>query len=98
MKAKYWPNQGKVAAYVKLGVVPCGHDFPMDLLMVDVDNGPRIVCWTDTPFSAGDSVTFVPLEEGYLCSPMYDIHSLIPASEGSEDDIRDGDEGELRSQ
>ena len=98
MKAVYWPNQGKVAAYVRLGVVPDGHDFPVDLLMVEVEDGPKIVCWTDTPFSAGDMVTFVQLEEGYLCSPKFDIHSELPAEGGSEDDVRDGDDGELRSQ
>ena len=98
LKAVYWPNQGKVASYIKLGVVPEGHDFPMDLLLVDIEDGPRIVCWTDTLFSVDENVTFVPLEEGYICSPKCDIQSVLPTEEGSERDVGDRNERELRSQ
>ena len=99
LKPSYWPNQGTVLAYVKLGVVPAKHDFPADLLLVEIKNGPKIVCWTDTAFSVGDDVTFVQLGDACICSPRYDIKEVLEApSEDSEDDGGDADQGVLRPQ
>jgi hypothetical protein len=83
---------------VKLSVVPVEYDFPMDLLMLEVKTGPKIVCWTDMPFSAGDDVTFVQLGDTYICSPRCDIKEVLEISNDSEDDGGESDEGELRSE
>lgn len=96
MTLTYWPNQGTVLAYVKLSVVPVEYDFPMDLLMLEVKNGPKIVCWTDMPFSVGDAVTFVQLGDTYICSPRCDIKDVLSVPQGSEDDGGEPHEGELR--
>jgi hypothetical protein len=95
MTLTYWPNQGTVLAYVKLGVVPVEYEFPMDLLMLEVKTGPKIVCWTDRPFSTGDEVTFVQLGDAYICSPRCDIKQVLATAEGSEENGGETDEGEL---
>jgi len=85
MKVAYWPNQANVIVYIKLGVVPEGQEFPMDLLMLEVKNGPKFVCWTDAPMSEGEEVTFVQIENTYICSSKQGIDNLshdAPASEG----------------
>lgn len=92
MKSAYWPNQGTVSAFVRIGVTAEGHEFPTNLLMVQVPDGPKIACLTDTAFSVGDSVTFVQLDEGYICSPTCDIEDLVSAEKASEDDLGDADE------
>ncbi len=98
MTLTYWPNQGTVLAYVKLGVVPVNYDFPMDLLMLEVKAGPKIACWTDTQFSVGDDITFVQLGDTYICSPRYDINEILNLPDDSENDGGEPDESELRSE
>jgi uncharacterized OB-fold protein len=98
MTLSYWPNQGTVLAYVKLGVIPVEYEFPMDLLMLEVKTGPKIVCWTDMPYSVGDEVTFVQLGDTYICSPRCDIKEVLEMPDDSEDDGGEPDEGELRSE
>jgi hypothetical protein len=98
MTLTYWPNQGTVLAHVRLGVVPVKYDFPMDLLMLEIRNGPKIVCWTDTSFSKGDEVTFVQLGDACICSPRYDIKEVLATTDGSEENGGDADEGELGSE
>ena len=98
MTQTYWPNQGTVLAYVKLGVVPVNYEFPMDLLMLEVKTGPKIACWTDTLFSVGDDVTFVQLGDTYICSPLYDIKEVMELPDDSEDDRGESGESELRSE
>ena len=89
MKLTYWPNKARVLAYIRLGVLPKGQEFPMDLLMVEVDSGPKLACWTDLQFSRGDEVTFVQLEGNYICSPKCDVEKIEPEAEVSVVDGRD---------
>lgn len=76
MKVAYWPNQAHVIAYIRLGLTPEGHEFPMDLLMLEVTDGPKFVCWTDTKLSEGEEVTFVQIENTYICSIKHPIDSV----------------------
>lgn len=98
MRIAYWPNQGRVLAFIKLDIIPTGQEFPMDLLMLEVEDGPKFICWTDTPFSKGDEVTFVQLGNTYICSPALDFQNLARDTDGSEGDGHDVDERELRTQ
>ncbi|HIH01193.1 TPA: hypothetical protein HA259_03815 [Thermoplasmata archaeon] len=96
MTPSYWPNQGTVLAYVRLGIVPVKCEFPADLLLVEIKTGPKIVCWTDTEFSVGDEVTFVQLGDACICSPRYDIKAVLQVpTDDSEEDGGDTDQGEL---
>ncbi|UCE91136.1 MAG: hypothetical protein JSV90_06865 [Methanobacteriota archaeon] len=92
MKLTYWPNRGKVLAYVRLGVFPKGGEFPMDLLMIEVEDGPKLACWTDLPFSKGDDITFVQLEDNYICSPQCEIKKVEHKVELSQVDRGEVDE------
>jgi uncharacterized OB-fold protein len=69
MRVTEWPNVAKVLAFVKLGVIPDGHELPMDLLMLQVEDGPKLVCWTDTKMSEGEEVNFTQVDRTYICSP-----------------------------
>ncbi len=92
MRLTYWPNKAKVLAYVRLGVFPKGQEFPMDLLMVEVEEGPKLACWTDLQFARGDEVTFVQLENDYICSPKCDVAKIESETQQSVVDGGDVDE------
>ena len=98
MRVAYWPNQGRVLAFIKLDIIPDGQEFPMDLLMLEVKDGPKFICWTDTPFSKGDIVTFVQLGSSYICSPAQDVEDITRGIDSSEGDGSDPDKRELRAQ
>lgn len=95
MKVTYWPNQGRVLAFIKLDIIPTGQEFPMDLLMLEVEDGPKFICWTDTPFSIGERVTFVQLGSSFICSPSKDFDEI--AREVGESEGDGGDTGERES-
>ena len=92
MRTAYWPNRGRVLAFIKLDVIPSGQEFPMDLLMLEVKDGPKFICWTDTPFSTGDEVTFVQLGNSYICSPTHEFQHMTDDVQGSEGDGKDVNE------
>ena len=49
MEQRKFFDEGKVLSYVSLKVQPEDHGEPMDLVMVEIDNGPQLACWTDEP-------------------------------------------------
>lgn len=40
-------DEGKVLSFVKLGMPPMYHEKLLNIVMVEIDNGPKIICWTD---------------------------------------------------
>ena len=65
MSPRKFFDEGKVLSYVKLGVPPEHYDRPMDIVMVEIDNGPKIVCWADFPLKVDQRVKVV-YEKGLL--------------------------------
>ena len=60
-------DEGKILSFVKLGVAPEHHDKPMNLVMVEIDNGPKQICWAEDTLAAEQRVR-VHTEGGlYLC-------------------------------
>jgi len=49
-------DEGKVLSYVSLKVQPEDHGEPMDLVMVEIDNGPQLVCWTNEPLKVDQRI------------------------------------------
>jgi uncharacterized OB-fold protein len=52
MEQRKFFDEGKVLSYVSLKVKPEDYGEPMDLAMVEIDNGPRLVCWTNETLKA----------------------------------------------
>lgn len=70
MSSVKYPDEGIVLSYTRLQIPPNGFAAPLDLVMVEIDDGPKLVCWTDTPLEIDQRVR-VLTEEGLLrCRPL----------------------------
>lgn len=70
MSPQEFLDSGRVLSYVKLGVFPEKRNYPMDLVMVELLDGPKIVCWTNSEISK-DQVVRIKTEDGILrCEPL----------------------------
>lgn len=49
-------DEGKVLSYAHLQIPPEGFDTPLDLAMVEIEKGPKLVCWTDKALKIDDRV------------------------------------------
>lgn len=58
-------DEGKVLSFVSLGVNPQDFDKPMNLAMVEIDNGPKLVCWADDQMKDEQRIK-VYIEQGLL--------------------------------
>ncbi len=69
MKPHLFFDEGKVLSYVSVKVNPEDSDKKMDLVMVEIDSGPKLVCWTDVPLTIDQRIKVV--KEGSLlrCIP-----------------------------
>jgi uncharacterized OB-fold protein len=64
MEPRKFFDEGTVLSFMPLKVQPEGFERPMDLVMVEIDNGPQLVCWTDEPMKADQRIKV--FEEGKL--------------------------------
>lgn len=69
MKPEEWPDEGRVLSNARLGVVPNGLDKPYDLVLVGIDKGPKLLCWSSLPVKVEDLVKIDHEDERYFCSP-----------------------------
>ncbi|MEM4262507.1 MAG: hypothetical protein QW505_02010 [Thermoplasmata archaeon] len=70
MSPQEFPDSGRVLSYVKLGIPPEKRIRPMDLVMVEILDGPKIVCWTNSEITK-DQVVRIKMEDGiFLCEPF----------------------------
>lgn len=67
MSPRKFFDEGRVLSYVKLGVKPEHSDAVMDLVMVEIDKGPKLVCWSETPLKAEQRVKVVSENELLIC-------------------------------
>jgi uncharacterized OB-fold protein len=56
MERRKFFDEGKVLSYVSLKVQPEDHKEPLDIVMVEIDNGPKLVCWTDEPLKVDQRI------------------------------------------
>ena len=69
MRPEEWPDEGRVLSHSSLGVVPNGLDKPYDLVLVGIDKGPRLLCWSPVPVKVDDPVKIEVRDGTYFCSP-----------------------------
>jgi uncharacterized OB-fold protein len=69
MKAAEWPEEGTVLSFVTLGAELEGHKNPVNLLLVGIAKGPKLICWTESTLSEGDMVLVCPSDKVYHCFP-----------------------------
>lgn len=62
-------DEGKVLSFVKLGVLPENHTELMNLAMVEIDDGPKIVCWADASLKMEQRVRVFKSDGILQCSP-----------------------------
>ncbi|MCU0852750.1 MAG: hypothetical protein MUC90_05810, partial [Thermoplasmata archaeon] len=73
MKAKEWPDEGYVLSFEKLQVIPEGLGEPYNLALVEIDKGPKLVCWTSKKLEVDDPVKIVEQGGKYFCSLKEDL-------------------------
>jgi len=70
MNRASFPDEGKVLSYTRLQVPPEGFNAPLDIVMVEIDTGPKLVCWTDSSLEVDQRVR-VFSDQGMLrCIPL----------------------------
>ncbi|MDH4123900.1 MAG: hypothetical protein OEV21_07455 [Thermoplasmata archaeon] len=70
MVEKFFSDFGKVLTYVKLRIPPENYSTPLDLAMVEIDNGPQITCWTDRELTVDQIVRVLANGSKYSCEPV----------------------------
>ena len=65
-----WPDVGRVLSFTRLQAVPEGLKEPHNLVLVGVEKGPKLVCWTKSELNEDDQVTIADLDGKYFCAPV----------------------------
>jgi len=65
MEPRTFSDEGKILSFVQLGIPPEHHDKSMDIAMVEIDDGPKLICWADVKLSPEQRVR-VFSEDGLL--------------------------------
>ena len=69
MTATDWPDRGKVLSFTRLDAMPERLDAPYNLVLVSVEKGPKIVCWSDTDLKPDDEVNVIQRNGKCFCRP-----------------------------
>lgn len=69
MKPHEWPDEGKVLSFTHLHAIPEGFTDPYNIALVEIPEGPKVVCWTSGTLKENDEVTITNVMGKYLCSP-----------------------------
>ena len=70
MAPKRFVETGKVLSYTRLQLPPEGFDVPLDLALVELDNGPKLICWTDRSLEIDDRVRVYTGSGLLRCAPL----------------------------
>lgn len=65
MSPRKFFDEGKILSFVQLNVKVGHRDKPMNMVMVEIDNGPKLICWAEGKLSAEQRVR-VFSEDGLL--------------------------------
>lgn len=72
MKPAEWPDSGRVLSFTRLQVIPEGFTEPLNMALVGVRKGPKLVCWTSGILKVDDEVTITEKNGKLLCGPSAD--------------------------
>jgi uncharacterized OB-fold protein len=70
MEQKEFSNEGKVLSYTRLQVPPEGFDTPLDIVMVEIDKGPKLICWTESELAIDQRVEVYSDQNMFKCRPV----------------------------
>jgi uncharacterized OB-fold protein len=63
-----WTDQGRVLSFTYLKAVPEGLPDPYNLALVEIEDGPKITCWTSGRLEKDDIVVVTQHDGKYVCS------------------------------
>lgn len=69
MKTGEWPDEGKVLSFTRLQAVPEGLQDPYNMVLVEIEDGPKLVCWTSGTLKEKDEVSISEVKGKYICTP-----------------------------
>lgn len=84
MKPDEWPDEGKVLSFIRLQATPEGFQEPQNMALVQIEDGPKVVCWTSGSLKEDDEVSLSEVEGRYICAPK--AKSKTDGAEGSQSD------------
>lgn len=70
MEQKEFPSEGKVLSYTRLQVPPEGFDSPLDIAMIEIKDGPKLICWTDSELKINQKVEIYSEQKMLRCRPV----------------------------
>ena len=70
MKPADWKDKGKVLSFTYLNAIPEGFSDPYNLALVEIEDGPKMVCWTSGRLKENDIVVITQHDGKYICKPM----------------------------
>jgi len=70
MVQKEFPDEGRVLSYTRLQVPPEGFNVPLDLAMIEIQEGPKLVCWTESELEIGQMVEVYLDQNMFKCKPL----------------------------
>jgi uncharacterized OB-fold protein len=73
MRQSEWPDEGRVLSFARLQTIPEGLADPYNLVLVAIEKGPKLICWTSGTLREDDPVTIVELKGKLFCSPKSEL-------------------------
>lgn len=81
MKPSEWPDEGEVLSFTRLHAIPEGFEDPYNLVLVGVEKGPKLVCWTSGTLKEKDPVTIRERDGRYFCSRRTELDFKIDSDQ-----------------
>ncbi len=69
MKPADWADKGKVLSFTYLKALPEGLSDPYNLALVEIEEGPKMVCWTSGRLKENDIVAVEQHDGKFFCDP-----------------------------
>lgn len=70
MKPADWEDKGKVLSFTYLNAIPEGLSDLYNIALVEVEDGPKMVCWISGTVEENDVVVITQRDGKYICSPL----------------------------
>jgi uncharacterized OB-fold protein len=77
MKPADWADKGKVLSFTYLKALPEGLTDSYNLALVEIEDGPKMVCWTTGRLKENDVVVITQLDGKFFCSPEDSLNPSI---------------------
>jgi uncharacterized OB-fold protein len=69
MKPEEWPDEGRVLSFTRLQAIPEGFEDPYNMVLVGIEEGPTLICWTSGTLKDKDEVTITEVKGKCVCAP-----------------------------